>query len=257
MTGAELYSWLMASCPAPACERFDAHVVASLFAVAFSETQAQSGGTLCDALGLAPPDIAALAHGYFPHALPVLRALSTPAAGATPHASPDTAAEDDCLRDLLARSATAPTPFALALARVVARRCQRPNHLWQDLGLRNRRELSWLMDRHFAPLAARNARDMKWKKFLYRTICRDDGFALCTAPSCAECDDFAGCFGDESGESLLAAVRRDAERGGRIPAAPDAAPTRMSQTGQTPHPALGARADLPGFTAGTAVAEAE
>jgi nitrogen fixation protein NifQ len=49
---------------------------------------------------------------------------------------------------------------------------------------------------------------MKWKKFLYRTICRDDGFAFCTAPSCGECSDFDHCFGEEGGESLLATQRR-------------------------------------------------
>ena len=87
----------------------------------------------------------------------------------------------------------------------------RPNHLWQDLGLRNRGELSALMRRHFEPLADRNVNDMKWKKFLYRMICRDEGFRLCTAPSCAECDDFAVCFGDESGESLLARNRRQSD----------------------------------------------
>jgi nitrogen fixation protein NifQ len=52
---------------------------------------------------------------------------------------------------------------------------------------------------------------MKWKKFLYRMICRDEGFRLCSAPSCSECDDFAVCFGEESGESLLARTRREAD----------------------------------------------
>jgi nitrogen fixation protein NifQ len=93
----------------------------------------------------------------------------------------------------------------------VARRAQRPNHLWQDLGLGNRRELSRLMNQHFRPLAVRNTADMKWKKFLYRTICRDEGFSLCTAPSCSECNDFEACFGEESGESFLARARRKAE----------------------------------------------
>jgi nitrogen fixation protein NifQ len=94
---------------------------------------------------------------------------------------------------------------------MIARRAQRPNHLWQDLGLRDRGELSLLMNRHFKPLALRNNQDMKWKKFLYRMICADASFTLCTAPSCRECDDFDVCFGDESGESLLARIRRAAE----------------------------------------------
>ena len=69
------------------------------------------------------------------------------------------------------------------------------------------------MTRHFKPLALRNTGDMKWKKFFYRLICADASYTLCTAPSCAECDDFEGCFGEETGESLLARTRRNAEAG--------------------------------------------
>ena len=63
------------------------------------------------------------------------------------------------------------------------------------------------MVRHFPALALRNSQDMKWKKFFYRMICRDEGFSMCTAPCCSECSDFALCFGDESGESLFARSR--------------------------------------------------
>jgi hypothetical protein len=56
---------------------------------------------------------------------------------------------------------------------------------------------------------------MKWKKYLYRTICGDSGYALCSAPSCAECADFDGCFGEETGESFLARARRSAETAAR------------------------------------------
>ena len=71
----------------------------------------------------------------------------------------------------------------------------------------NRGELSKLMLRHFVSLARRNDQDMKWKKFFYRMICRDDGFSMCVAPCCSECCDFDACFGSESGESLLARTR--------------------------------------------------
>ena len=93
------------------------------------------------------------------------------------------------------------------LAAMIARRCKSPHHLWQDLGLRTRNELSALMQRHFARLAARNRQDMKWKKFLYRMVCGSEGFTLCTAPVCSECSDFADCFGAEDGESRLAWAR--------------------------------------------------
>jgi nitrogen fixation protein NifQ len=90
---------------------------------------------------------------------------------------------------------------------MIARRCKWPHHLWQDLGLRDRRELSALMRRHFSPMAARNHGDMKWKKFLYRMICGSEGFILCTSPVCSDCDDFENCFGAEDGEARLARVR--------------------------------------------------
>ncbi len=101
----------------------------------------------------------------------------------------------------------------MQLAAMMARRAQRPNHLWQDLGLRSRGDLSELMNRHFRPLARRNTQDMKWKKFLYRVICADASYTLCTAPSCSECNDFDHCFGEEAGDSLLARNRRRAEAG--------------------------------------------
>ena len=48
------------------------------------------------------------------------------------------AADEACLLDLLERCTTAREPFELLLAAMIARRAQRPNHLWQDLGLNNR-----------------------------------------------------------------------------------------------------------------------
>ena len=93
------------------------------------------------------------------------------------------------------------------LARLIARRSLRPNHLWQDLGLFARGELSELLHRHFRPLAERNVNDMKWKKFFYRELCRLDGLLLCKAPTCDACDDFGLCFGGEPGEPLLALAR--------------------------------------------------
>jgi nitrogen fixation protein NifQ len=123
-------------------------------------------------------------------------------------------ADEACLLDLLNQCASDGSTFPARLAAMIARRAQSPNHLWQDLGLRNRGELSRLMTRHFQPLAARNTGDMKWKKFLYRMICRDAGYSICTAPSCSECSDFAHCFGDEAGESRLARMRRENDLAG-------------------------------------------
>jgi len=61
------------------------------------------------------------------------------------------------------------------LAAMIARRSMEPNHLCEDLGLRERPELTRLLTRHFALLASRNTRNMKWKRFFYRMLCEDDG----------------------------------------------------------------------------------
>jgi len=83
------------------------------------------------------------------------------------------------------------------LARTVAFACCGRNHLWQDLGLANRGELSTLMRLAFPTLAALNVNDMKWKKFIYRHYCSTEGIYLCPAPSCGECVDHAKCFAPE------------------------------------------------------------
>lgn len=84
------------------------------------------------------------------------------------------------------------------IADIVASACAGRDHLWQDLGLASRDELSRLMDLNFPELARANRSDMKWKKFLYRQFCAREGIYLCPAPSCGECKDHAKCFGPEN-----------------------------------------------------------
>jgi nitrogen fixation protein NifQ len=204
MDSLKVYRWLMAGGSDALCDRFDAHVLASTLSLAVVESAAE-GRPLSSAVGVQGPELTDFVGEIFPHARELFERLETPDALEIPE-------DEACLRDLLRRCTTNGTPFEEKLAPIVARRAQRPNHLWQDLGLRSRRELSWLMERHFEWLSSRNSRDMKWKKFLYRTICYDGSFPVCTAPSCSECCDFEGCFGDESGESLLAVARLEADR---------------------------------------------
>ncbi|TAK76807.1 MAG: nitrogen fixation protein NifQ [Aquabacterium sp.] len=71
------------------------------------------------------------------------------------------------------------------------------DHLWQDLRLPSRRELSALIAHWFPALAARNTQDMKWKKFFYKQLCEREQLFICKAPSCAVCDDHPVCFGPE------------------------------------------------------------
>jgi len=85
-----------------------------------------------------------------------------------------------------------------AVARLITAGSMGYNHLWEDLGVWSRAELSGLIRRHFPTLAARNDRDMKWKKFFYRQLClAEAGEYVCRAPSCGVCPDYADCFGPE------------------------------------------------------------
>lgn len=70
-------------------------------------------------------------------------------------------------------------------------------HLWQDLGLPSRNELSALIARWFPRLAERNSQNMKWKKFLYKQLCLREELLICKAPSCGVCTDHGLCFGPE------------------------------------------------------------
>ena len=71
------------------------------------------------------------------------------------------------------------------------------DHLWQDLGLWSRQDLSALMADNFPALKAKNDRDMKWKKFLYKQLCNQEGIYTCRSPSCEVCADYQACFGPE------------------------------------------------------------
>src|SRR3954447_24583271 len=125
---AEIYAWLTAI-PHLGCDGFDAHVTASILSLSLWEAET---GRLrpTDAIGLDGSELVGLAKDLFPHAATVFAHWESEAA------SPPT--EDEaCLRELLRRNATRGSPFQCRLADMVARRCLRPNHLWQDLGLRN------------------------------------------------------------------------------------------------------------------------
>ncbi len=178
-------------------DAFDHHVLASILAAAAVE-----GRNLAEQSGLAPEDLAMLVVDKFPH----LTSWSGPRDKSA------TAPDDDevvMVRDLLRMNRSTDGKISWWLAAMVARRAVEPNHLWEDLGLRDRAELSRLLMRHFHPLAVRNSRNMRWKRFFYRMLCEDDGFVMCTTPVCTQCNDFDLCFGEENGESRMAERRRD------------------------------------------------
>lgn len=175
---------------------FDRHVLASILAAA-----AMEGDAVAERAGLAAADLAALIEQWFPQARHAVAAWCQKA----------TQADDDeiaMVHDLLLANRSTKGDAGRWLAAMIARRAMEPNHLWEDLGLRDRSELSRLLTRHFAPIAARNTKNMRWKRFFYRALCEDDGLVMCSTPVCSRCGDFDICFGDESGESRLAYRRR-------------------------------------------------
>ncbi|MGE5477322.1 MAG: nitrogen fixation protein NifQ [Bacteroidales bacterium] len=180
----DIYQRLMAT--AAAEDGFDRHVFACILAKGMGEAPRP----LAEAVGLPPGELARLQRRYFP-------AAGWLADGSAGDLGEDALEEPD-LRRLLADNATRPgDEAAVWLAAMVARRSLRPEHLWQDLGLSARSDLNGLLHRHFAPLAARNTRDMKWKKFFYRQMCEDEGVSICKSPVCDTCSDYPLCYGPE------------------------------------------------------------
>ncbi|MEG3639831.1 nitrogen fixation protein NifQ [Magnetococcus sp. PR-3] len=83
------------------------------------------------------------------------------------------------------------------MARILAAGCMADNHLWEDLGLTSRTQLSSLILTNFPTLSQLNSKNMKWKRFFYKQLCEREGIYTCRAPSCAACGDYALCFSPE------------------------------------------------------------
>jgi nitrogen fixation protein NifQ len=152
-------------------------------------TWCTGGGSLPADLGLETQDYHAMLERHFPHA----RLTQPPVEVMDPERHP----ERDELRHLLFVHLAGEEMSERWIADIVVAACMAGNHLWQDLGLWSRQDLSTLMTRNFPALAAKNDRDMKWKKFLYKQLCIQEGIYTCRAPSCEVCVDYQACFGPE------------------------------------------------------------
>lgn len=144
-------------------------------------------GCLPATLGLSQPDFVELLAHYFPNAefIPNQR-------------EGESIPEWDDLNNLLLNLRAHERNSETWVAAILATACAGRDHLWQDLGLANRDELSRLMWVNFPQLAATNTGDMKWKKFLYKQLCEREGIYVCPAPSCGVCADHAKCFAPET-----------------------------------------------------------
>jgi nitrogen fixation protein NifQ len=148
-------------------------------------------GALPDWLGLEPE----MFMGMMAHHFPSYQLESVPNPGRSLDLA--RAPESADLLQLLLHGRTQGNQSEQWLAHILVAGCMGNDHLWQDLGLWNRADLSRLFVYNFRPLAALNDRDMKWKKFLYKQLCAGEGVYVCRAPSCEVCTDYQECFGPE------------------------------------------------------------
>ena len=162
------------------------HVLACMIA------SRQTGvGSMPARLGLAPAAFRCLIEHHFPGAaMPVSTQL--PVTDARERAD-----EVDELVRLMLIDKAGDSPSEVWMAHLVAIGCMASDHLWQDLGLWSRADLTALMRRNFPALAGRNVKDMKWKRFLYKQLCEAEGIYTCRVPSCEACVDYPVCFGPE------------------------------------------------------------
>jgi len=204
-TGERLRLWTTLMCHAPEGEAPEVQAMAGVLATAWS----RHGLAWLPLTDLGVADTRQLLARWFPGVDRAL-ALDWPALASAARPEPRQDEIEDLVRLLTtcAGEAGAQCPAEDRwLAHALAQATLGQDHLWQDLHLPSRRELSALMQARFPRLAARNDRDMKWKKFLYKQLCDQAEISLCRAPSCGVCTDQAFCFGPEEAASPAQPLR--------------------------------------------------
>ncbi|MGV2291604.1 nitrogen fixation protein NifQ [Trinickia sp. YCB016] len=100
------------------------------------------------------------------------------------------------LRALLLKDASSAVDIgdAQCLASIIAYACLRPDHLWRDLGLAGRNDVTFMLERYFPALVARNVANLRWKKFLAQELALSQGREPGPAPGCPGCEDYGHCF---------------------------------------------------------------
>jgi nitrogen fixation protein NifQ len=146
-------------------------------------------------LGVPEAHLQALAERYFAHAE---LTFATPSPAFAPVKSADHLDFVAALRALLLTH-VAPSvrdDDAQCLAAIIAQACLRPDHLWRDLGLKGRDDVTQMLERYFPALVARNVDGLRWKRFLAQELALSIGATPGPAPGCPGCEDFHYCFPD-------------------------------------------------------------
>ncbi|WP_133646398.1 nitrogen fixation protein NifQ [Paraburkholderia flava] len=143
-------------------------------------------------LGLTPSQWHALAARHFSHVAPTQVPVLSASAVLTPAHATFVAAMIPLL--LAHVPSDVDTGDAQCIAAIIAHACLRPDHLWRDLGLTGRDDVTRMLTRYFPALVARNVDNLRWKKFLARELALSTGVEPGPAPGCPGCEDFGYCF---------------------------------------------------------------
>ncbi|WP_435236670.1 nitrogen fixation protein NifQ [Psychromonas sp. PT13] len=98
------------------------------------------------------------------------------------------------LINLLSQYQNQQDPSSQLMAVIIATASLTKFHLWESLGLKERKDLGSLINHNFPELFALNTDNMRWKRFFYRQLCEQGGDYICRAPSCQECQSYRECF---------------------------------------------------------------
>jgi len=112
--------------------------------------------------------------------------------------------EVDDLKSLLLSHRSSDSDEAIWFANMIAVGALGEDHLWQDLGVSGREDVSLILKKYFTDLFNKNTGNMKWKKFFYKQLCDLEEIKVCKAPSCSVCSHYANCFGPEDGQRIAA-----------------------------------------------------
>lgn len=144
-------------------------------------------------LGLPQTELLAMLHHCFPELDPI-EAMPAPQYD---HLLRQQPADLAALATLMLhhRSPSVEATQAYWLAQAISAACFGERHLWEDLGLGQRADVSRLLKHHFGSLYTRNTHNLRWKRFLFAELGALRGHGDLLPPGCADCDDKALCHG--------------------------------------------------------------
>ncbi|MDD5177381.1 MAG: nitrogen fixation protein NifQ [Sterolibacterium sp.] len=107
----------------------------------------------------------------------------------------------DCLPELFAplvqlllNNRSCNDRISWAFSHALAAACFGHRHLWQDLELAQREDVSSLIGEHFLALFACNTQDLRWKRFLFQKLGQRLGISEFLPPSCDGCEQMQACL---------------------------------------------------------------